>query len=264
MARGARAAHRLQLDLRHLRRAGARPDGRDASAGPDQPLRRVASWPSSGRCSTTRARACCGRSPCATSTRPAATRTAALGEDHDPEEHLDPAGDRRRARPPPGAHRSTATTTTRPTAPASATTSTCRTWRARTCWRWRPCDRREPFQAFNLGSGTGYSVQQVVEAVGRIAGRAVPAHGRSAPPRRSAAAGGAPREAPASGSASRRHSGLDDDRRDARSAGVAMHPARLRPARLKRREICRNAMVRRILAGRSAHAKACVRKEIRS
>jgi UDP-glucose-4-epimerase GalE len=33
----------------------------------------------------------------------------------------------------------------------------------------------EPFDAFNLGSGTGYSVKQVVETVGRIAGTPVPA-----------------------------------------------------------------------------------------
>ena len=36
-------------------------------------------------------------------------------------------------------------------------------------------DRNEPCQAYNLGTGTGYSVRQVIDAVGRIAGRPVPA-----------------------------------------------------------------------------------------
>jgi UDP-glucose-4-epimerase GalE len=33
----------------------------------------------------------------------------------------------------------------------------------------------EPFDVFNLGSGTGYSVKQVIEEVGRVAGKPVPA-----------------------------------------------------------------------------------------
>jgi UDP-glucose 4-epimerase len=33
----------------------------------------------------------------------------------------------------------------------------------------------EPFDVFNLGSGTGYSVKQVIEEVGRVAGKTVPA-----------------------------------------------------------------------------------------
>ena len=41
------------------------------------------------------------------------------------------------AGPARAAYRSSAPTTRRPTAPASATTSTCRTWRRPTCWRWR-------------------------------------------------------------------------------------------------------------------------------
>ena len=36
-------------------------------------------------------------------------------------------------------------------------------------------DRHEPCQAYNLGTGTGFSVKQVIDTVGRIAGRAVPA-----------------------------------------------------------------------------------------
>jgi UDP-glucose 4-epimerase len=34
---------------------------------------------------------------------------------------------------------------------------------------------REPFEVYNLGTGSGFSVRQVIDAVGRTAGRAVPA-----------------------------------------------------------------------------------------
>jgi UDP-glucose 4-epimerase len=36
-------------------------------------------------------------------------------------------------------------------------------------------DRDEPCQTYNLGSGTGFSVKQVIDTVGRAAGRSVPA-----------------------------------------------------------------------------------------
>lgn len=36
-------------------------------------------------------------------------------------------------------------------------------------------ERHEPCQVYNLGTGTGFSVRQVIDAVGRIAGQAVPA-----------------------------------------------------------------------------------------
>jgi UDP-glucose 4-epimerase len=36
-------------------------------------------------------------------------------------------------------------------------------------------DRNEPCQAYNLGTGTGYSVRQVIDAVGRVAGKPVAA-----------------------------------------------------------------------------------------
>ena len=36
-------------------------------------------------------------------------------------------------------------------------------------------DSNEPFQAYNLGTGTGFSVKQVIDAVGRAAGQPVPA-----------------------------------------------------------------------------------------
>ncbi len=36
-------------------------------------------------------------------------------------------------------------------------------------------DRNEACQAYNLGTGTGYSVRQVIDAVGRVAGQPVPA-----------------------------------------------------------------------------------------
>jgi UDP-glucose-4-epimerase GalE len=36
-------------------------------------------------------------------------------------------------------------------------------------------DRHEPCQVYNLGTGTGYSVKQVIDTVGRVTGKAVPA-----------------------------------------------------------------------------------------
>jgi len=36
-------------------------------------------------------------------------------------------------------------------------------------------DREEPFQAYNLGTGSGSSVKQVIDSVGRVAGQSVPA-----------------------------------------------------------------------------------------
>ncbi len=57
--------------------------------------------------------------------------------------------------------RSSARITPRPTAPASAITSTSSTWRRRTSWPWQP--GKQGF--YNLGNGDGYSVRQVIRDV---------------------------------------------------------------------------------------------------
>ena len=89
-ARGGRAPDHLQLHLRDLRHADARAHGRGPPAGPHQPLRRHQAGLRARAARPRARRAACGRWPCATSTPPAATPTASLGEDHHPEEHLIP------------------------------------------------------------------------------------------------------------------------------------------------------------------------------
>ena len=66
----------------------------------------------------------------------AAGATESLGEDHRPETHLIPVVLEVAGRQAARRSRSTAPTTRRPTAPASATTFTSPTWRRRTRWRW--------------------------------------------------------------------------------------------------------------------------------
>ena len=77
--------------------------------------------------------------------------------------------------------RSTATTGPRPTAPAFATTCTCRTWPRAT---WRRCSTSRARTArvtFNLGAGRGHSVMEVVAAFESACGRRI---GKSFAPRR--------------------------------------------------------------------------------
>ena len=93
---------------------------------------------------------------------------------------------------------STATTTPPRTAPASATTCTCPIWpsptspRPRRCW---PGGALEP--VYNLGSGTGLSVRQIMDAVARVdrhrlhAGDPAAATRRPGPDRGHRRAGGA-------------------------------------------------------------------------
>ncbi len=74
----------------------------------------------------------------------------------------------------------------RPTAPASAITSTSSTWRRRTSSAWRP--GRQGF--YNLGNGDGYSVRAGHSDVREGHGQNDSGHREAAPPRRPAAAGG--------------------------------------------------------------------------
>ena len=88
--RGVGAALRVLVDLRDLRRAARDADRRDASAAPDQQLRRDRSWRSSGRCRTSR-RAYGLRSVALRYFNAAgADPDGEIGEDHSPEIHLIP------------------------------------------------------------------------------------------------------------------------------------------------------------------------------
>jgi hypothetical protein len=66
----------------------------------------------------------------------------------------DPAGAAGRVRTARGDHYPRQRTTTRPTAPASATTSMCRTCATPTCWRWRRCWPAAPAPATTLATAT--------------------------------------------------------------------------------------------------------------
>ena len=109
-----------------------------------------------------------------------------VGERHAVETHLIPlvlqvaTGQR-------GAPRSSATTGPRRTAPVSATTSTSTTWPPPTCSPWR--SRPGEHAIYNLGSGTGFSVREVVEVCRTVTGHPSPS---SRPParRRPGRAGG--------------------------------------------------------------------------
>ena len=90
MRAGGVSAHRLLLDLRDLRRAGARADHRRPAATPDQSLRRdEACLRMDDGGFRPRARAPL-RAACATSTPPGADPAAEIGEWHEPETHLIP------------------------------------------------------------------------------------------------------------------------------------------------------------------------------
>ena len=169
---GRRAPLRLLVNLRDLWRADGDADRRDASAAADQRVRRDASSPSSARCRTSNARSASALSRCATSTPPAPIRTDSIGEDHQPEEHLIPL----------------AIAAARGGKPLTLYGDDYDTPDG-TCIRdyihvtdladahIASLQRLEAGGAsayFNLGTGTGMSVQQVVESVARVAGRPVP------------------------------------------------------------------------------------------
>ena len=124
--------------------ADRRPGPRRAAArAPSSPTRRCATSTSSARprrTSTTRARTTSSRS--CWGCWPAARRRA-----------------------------STATTTRRRTAPACATTSTWPTWRTATSSRRTPWRRARPLEpVYNLGSGDGVSVRQIMDVAAEVTG----------------------------------------------------------------------------------------------
>ena len=75
-ARRRRRHHRVLVDVRHLRRPRARADRRDAPAGAGEPVRRVEADGREDAALVRRGATACAGSRCATSTRPAPTRTA--------------------------------------------------------------------------------------------------------------------------------------------------------------------------------------------
>ncbi len=80
---------------------------------------------------------------------------------------------------------SSATTTTPSTAPACATTSTSRTWPPATSPPWRrSTTTAEPVNTWNLGSGHGTSVLELLHAFEKAVGRELPLRGRRPPSRR--------------------------------------------------------------------------------
>ena len=126
-----------------------------------------------------------------------------------------PAGRRRRRAT---TSRSSAPTTRRRDGTASATTSTSRTSARRTCSRSTGSSRART-AIFNLGSGDGYSVREVIEAARAVTGARDP-RARGGPPRRATRRSWSPpTRAPAPSWAGRPSRGLERD--DRRRLGLA-------------------------------------------
>ena len=66
-----------------------------------------------------------------------------------------------------------ARTIPRPTAPASATTSTSPTWARRTFLGLEALKNGAPTTAYNLGNGKGYSVKEVIETGRQVTGKEI-------------------------------------------------------------------------------------------
>ena len=137
----------------------------------------------------------------------------------------DPARAAGRGRHARRTSRCSAPTTTRATAPRCATTSTSRTSAAA---HLLALDRVRPgaHRIFNLGTGDGYTVREVIEAARRVTGRAIPVREEGRRAGRSAAARGGQRARPRrAGLGARARAGRDDRRRLGLAPGP---PARLR------------------------------------
>ena len=158
-ARGCRREEiRLQLHLRHLRPARPRADDRGPAAAPDQSLRRIQADVREDAPVVSRdSRAGIRRLPLFQRRR--RERQVRRASPHRNASHPQRAASRRWARS--RSARSSAPITPRPTAPASAITSTSSTWPRRTSWPWQP--GKQGF--YNLGNGDGYSVREVIRHV---------------------------------------------------------------------------------------------------
>ena len=80
---------------------------------------------------------------------------------------------------------------------------------AHTCWPWTRRDRGE-HRIYNLGSGAGFSVQQVIDAVRAVTGHPVPTTPRPAPGRRPGQPGRLERQDPRPTSAGHRQTSVQD------------------------------------------------------
>ena len=172
-----------------------RADGREPSAGSDQPYgaTKLAFERVLARLRARRP-AARGR-PALLQRRRAATRTARSGEDHDPEEHLiplaiDAALGRRPALTIFGDDYDT------PDGTCIRDYIHVQDLARAHVLALGVLDKGEPFEAFNLGTGTGHSVREVIDAVARVSGRTVPSSVGPRRPGRSAAAGGRCRPVP--------------------------------------------------------------------
>ena len=172
MAAESRAALRVLVDLRHLRRADRDADRRNASAASDQQLRRdEAGGRARAAALRARVRHPLGRAPLFQRRRRRSGRRDRRGSlaGNSPDSARDRGGDRRGP-----ACRCSATTTRRRTARACATTSTSPIWPTRTSRRSKRWSRRADRGAYNLGTGRPHSVREVIDAVERVTGRPVP------------------------------------------------------------------------------------------
>ena len=192
------------------------PIAEDHPAEPGQPLRRdeagVEKCARLVRSAPTRS----GSRRCATSTRPAPIPTASSARTTIPRRTSSRSPSRRRwaAR----AWRSSAPTTRRPTAPRSATTSTCRISADAHVAALDKLRDGATSLSVNLGTGRGHSVREVIAAVEKVSGKKVPAReaGRRA---------GDPPALVADARARRRRPGLEgahSQHRDHRRARLAL------------------------------------------
>ncbi len=171
-ARRRRQAARVQLDLRGLRRARRRSPMRE-----DVPAAPVNSYGNS-KLAVDRmiADECRAHGLGASSLRyfNVAGAQGRCGEDHEPETHLIPLVLRAAAGRTRPREDLRAPTTRRATAPRCATTSTSRTSPTA---HVLALGALEPgrHRIYNLGTGHGYSVREVIDAARRVTGREIPA-----------------------------------------------------------------------------------------
>ena len=167
-----RAPLRVLLDRRGVRHPGRRRRRGGYADRADQSLRHLQahvgmdaarSWRRPRRCATWR---------CAISTSPAPTPQAASARRR-PRRRCSSRWPARPSSASARRCRSSAPTTRPPTAPACATTSTSRIWRAPMSMRSTYLRGGGASTVLNCGYGHGYSVREVLESVERVAGQSL-------------------------------------------------------------------------------------------